>query len=163
MRWDGDVLPTPTEAMVLHEFRLILSDALPGLAARWLAAEMADSPAVRSLAGENPHDPWTVEALLAATIDELGPSVPLATADRRAIAVEWMARNWLQHGNTRHAVNTLSQLAITNLDLDPRLDKFIGLNDEWEDPGTWGRTHEGLESTASRLLVELLHAPNTGR
>ncbi len=163
MRWDEDVLPTPVETVVLHDFLLILSDALPDLAARWLAADVADSPAVRALAGADPRDPWNVEELLSASIDELHATVPASMGERRAIAVEWVARTWLRSRDTRQAVSTLSRLALTNLDLPLRLDDFIGLDDEWTDLGTWGRTRAELEARATQLLTGFLRDLPTDR
>lgn len=156
MDWDGDALPTPAETVVLHDFLLVLSDALPDLAARWLAADTADTPAVRSLAGAERRDPWTVEGLLSTTVDELGLTVPSEATERRAIAVEWVARSWLRNRDTRNAVAVLCQLAITHPDANLGLDEFIGLDEEWGILGTWGRSREELESRATRLLTEFL-------
>jgi hypothetical protein len=163
MHWDEEVLPTPVETVVLHDFLLVLSDALPDLAARWLAADIADSPAVRALAGADPRDPWTVEELLSASIEELDAVVPATTGERRAIAIEWVARTRLRTRDTRQAVRTLSQLALANPALPLRLDEFIGLEDEWGDLGTWGRTREELEAQATKLLAGFLHDSPTDR
>ncbi|GAA4265174.1 hypothetical protein [Frondihabitans peucedani] len=156
MHWDGDVLPTPPETVVLHDFLLVLSDALPDLAARWLAADVADSPSVRSLAGASPRHPWIVEGLLASTVDELGLDVPTTTRERKAVAVEWVARDWLRNRDARQAIGLLSHLAEMNLDLYLGLDEFIGLAEEWDFPGDWARDREELESRAGQLLTGFL-------
>lgn len=106
----------PVETVVLHDFLIVLSDALPDLAARWLAATTADT--VRSLAGAERRDPWTVEGLLFTSVDELGLTVPSEATERRAIAVEWVTCNWLRNRNTRKAVAVLCQLAITHPNAD---------------------------------------------
>lgn len=163
MHWDGDVLPTPAETAVLHDFLLVLSDALPNLAARWLAADTADTPAVRSLAGADRGDPWTVEGLLAATLNELRVTAPTTTIERRAIAVEWVARRWLQNGDTRSAVSVLCHLAMTHLESDLGLDEFMSLENEWRFPGTWGRSQDELELAATQLLTGFLRAAENDR
>jgi hypothetical protein len=163
MHWAEEVLPTPVETVVLHGFLLVLSDALPDLAARWLAADVADSPAVRALAGADPHDPWRVEELLSRSIEELDGTVPATTSERRAIAIEWVARTWLRSRDTRQAVSTLSRLELTNLDLPLMLDEFISLDHEWGDLGTWGRTRAELEARATQLLTRILRESPTER
>jgi hypothetical protein len=156
MDWDGEILPNPPETVVLHDFLLVLSDALPDLAARWLAADVADSPSVRALAGADPEDPWIVEGLLASTIDELDLDVPTTTRERKAVAVEWVARNWLRTRNTRQAIGLLSHLAEMNLDLHLGLDEFICLAEAWDFPGDWARDREELESYVGQLLIDFL-------
>ena len=57
MRSDGRALPDLTQTLVLRQLGLIRTDQLPDLAARWLAADMTDSPSTRMLAGHNPANP----------------------------------------------------------------------------------------------------------
>lgn len=64
MRSDGTPLPNLSETAVLHRLGLITTDQLPDLAARWLAADLVDTEAVRMLAGHDRHDPWALEQLL---------------------------------------------------------------------------------------------------
>jgi len=54
-------MPDLAETVVLHRLGLLRSDDLPDLAARWLAADLADGESVRQLAGHDPHDPWGLE------------------------------------------------------------------------------------------------------
>ena len=79
MRSDGCALPDLTQTLVLRQLGLVRTDQLPDLAARWLAADMTDSPSTRRLAWHNPRDSWAVDQLLADAAAETGPLHPRAT------------------------------------------------------------------------------------
>lgn len=53
---------------------LVRSDEFSGLAARWLAEDLVDTGSVRKLTGHDDHDPWGLEALLAAAVSERASS-----------------------------------------------------------------------------------------
>jgi hypothetical protein len=88
MRSDGEPLPDLAETVVLHRLRLVRSDDLPNIAARWLASDLVDSESVRILAGEDPHDPWTLKQLLAAAVSEANVNVASDYAEVQRIAVD---------------------------------------------------------------------------
>lgn len=151
MRSDGRVLPDLTQTLVLRRLGLIRSDELPGLAARWLAADMTDTESSRILAGHSRHDPWGLDQLLSAVIDEAGAVAPVDPAAIRDIALAWVAVTWRDDKDTRAAVRTLARLGETRPDLD--LGHFIGLDDEWA--GRWGRLPPALKAEADQYLGEL--------
>jgi hypothetical protein len=91
VRSDGNALPDLAEVLVLRQLGLVRTDQLPGLAARWLAADIIDSPATRILAGHNPGDPWALDQLLSEAVAETGATAPADAATRPAIASGWVA------------------------------------------------------------------------
>jgi len=121
---------------------------LPDLAARWLAAELVDTEAVRMLAGHDPNDPWMLDKLLRDSINEANVSVPSSPSVIEDIAVDWVASTWRETGETYWAVTTLARLAITEPGFD--LGLFIGLEDEWG--SGWGRSVPELVATAEAEL-----------
>jgi hypothetical protein len=153
VRSDGSALPDLTQALVLRQLGLIRTDQLPDLAARWLAADMTDTPSTRMLAGHNPRDPWALDQLLADAAAETGATVPADDASRRAIALDWVASTWRDNNDTRTAVSTLARLGETYLELD--LGRFIGLDDEWR--GRWGRSEADLKVAAEQEIHHILH------
>lgn len=152
MRSDGAPLPDPAETVLLHRLGLVRSDDLPDLAARWLASDLADSEAVRLLAGHDPHDPWALEQLLADSLSQSNLEVPRDPAAVQQVALDWVSSLWQQSRDTRWAVATLANLGETNPDeLD--LGLFIGLDDEWV--GGWGRPVAELRREAEVELQRL--------
>lgn len=148
MRSDGRPLPDLGETAVLHRLGLITSDRLPDVAARWLAADLHDTPAVRVLAGHHPHDPWGLDELLRDALDEAHVEPPREPTAVASIAVDWVAGEWRRDRDTRGAVATLARLGAERDDL--ALDAFIGLDDEWR--GGWGRLVPELEEAAAAEL-----------
>jgi hypothetical protein len=63
-------------------------------AARWLAADMTDTPSTRMLAGHHPSDPWGLDQLLADAAAETGTTAPTDPASPQAIAVDWVTTTW---------------------------------------------------------------------
>lgn len=155
MRSDGCALPDLTQTLVLRQLGLVRTDQLPDLAARWLAADMTDSPSTRMLAGHNPRDPWALGQLLADAAAETGAIAPADDALQRAIALDWVASTWLDNHDTRTAVATLARLGEGHLELD--LGRFIGLYDEWI--GGWGRREPDLKTAAEQEFDHILHRP----
>jgi hypothetical protein len=155
MRSDGRALPDLTQTLVLRHLGLIRTDQLPDLAARWLAADMTDSPSTRMLAGHNPNDPWGLDQLLAEAAAETGTTAPTGPASLQGIAVEWVTATWRDNHDTRAAVATLARLGETYPDFD--LGLFIGLDDEWN--GGWGRLEPELKAAAEQEIAHILNAP----
>ena len=100
MRSDGHALQDLTQTFVLRQLGLIRTDQLPDLAARWLAADMTDSPSTRMLAGHNPSDPWTLDQLLAGAAAETGTTAPTDAAALQAIAIDWVTATWRDNHDT---------------------------------------------------------------
>jgi len=148
MQSAGRALPDLAQTLVLRQFGLIRTDQLPDLAARWLAADMTDSPSIRMLAGHNRSDPWQLDQLLADAATETRAATPSDLASLRAIAVDWVAAAWRDNQDTRSAVATLARLGEAYPDLN--LGWFIGLDDEWI--GGWGRLEPDLKAAAEREL-----------
>lgn len=159
MRSDGEPLPDLAETVVLRRLGLVRSDELPNLAARWLASAVVDTESVRMLAGEDPHDPWTLERLLAEAVSEANVVVPSGNAEAQRIAVDWVTATWRGSGDTRWAVRTLAQLGETDPEFD--LGLFVGLDDEWN--GGWGRLEPDLRADAMRELDRLTHGDDAER
>jgi len=153
MRSDGRALPDLTQTIVLRQLGLIRTDQLPDLAARWLAADMTDTPATRMLAGHNPRDPWKLDQLLAETAAETGTTAPTDLAALQEIAVDWVTATWEDNHDTRAAIATLARLGVTYPDFD--LGLFIGLDDEWN--GGWGRLEPDLQAAAEQEIDHILH------
>lgn len=158
MHSDGAVLPDLAETVVLHRLGLVRSDDFPDLAARWLAADLIDSDAVRMLAAHHPNDPWMLEELLATAVVEANLQPPSTPAEVQRIAVDWITSTWRTTRDTRWAVATLARLGETHLEFD--LGLFVGLDDEWN--GSWGRLEPDLRAAASEELDRLTHH-NPGR
>ena len=156
MRSDGAVLPDLIETVVLHRLGLVRSDDLPDIAARWLAANVVDTESVRMLAGEDPHDSWTLAQLLADSVAEANVTVASDPDAIQRIAVDWVTTTWRESRDTRWAVATLAHLGETSPEFD--LGLFVGLDDEWT--GGWGRLEPDLETEATRELDRLLHEDN---
>lgn len=152
MNSDGATLPGPAETVVLLRLGLIRSDGLPGLAARWLAADVVDTPSVRMLAGEVPGDRWLVEDLLGASVVEADVVVPTEATVIESIAADRVAAIWRETGRTRWAVATLAELGNAHPELEG-LGTFVGLDDEWG--AGWGRTPSELEAEARYELERL--------
>jgi hypothetical protein len=155
MRSDGHALPDLPQTLVLRQLGLIRTDQLPDLAARWLAADMTDSPSIRMLAGHDPSDPWRLDQLLAQATAETGTTTPADPATLQAIALDWVASTWRDNHDTRAAIATLARLGETHLDFD--LGLFIGLDDEWT--GGWGRLEPDLKAAAEQQIDHILNAP----
>ena len=155
MRSDGRALPDLTQTLVLRQLGLIRTDQLPDLAARWLAADMTDTPSTRMLAGHHPRDPWNLDQLLADAAAETGITAPADPAALQAIAVDWVTTTWAHDHDTRAAIATLARLGQTHLDFD--LGLFIGLDDEWD--GGWGRSETDLKAAAEQEIDHILHGP----
>jgi len=155
VRSDGRVLPDLAETVVLYRLGLVRSDDLPDLAARWLAADLVDTEAVRMLAGHDPNDPWMLQKLLTDSILEAGVTVSTGASEVQDIAVAWITGTWRESGDTRWAVATLARLGETDPDFD--LGLFIGLDDEWS--GGWGRLESDLKAAAKGELERLTHGP----
>jgi len=155
MRSDGRALPDLAQTLVLRQLGLIRTDQLPDLAARWLAADMTDTPATRMLAGHNPRDPWRLDQLLADGATESGTTVPTDPASLQTIAVDWVTATWRDNHDTRAAIGTLARLGETYPDFD--LGPFIGLDDEWN--GGWGRLEPDLKAAAEQEIDRILHGP----
>ena len=100
MRSDGHALPDLTQTFVPRQLGLIRTDQLPDLAARWLAADMTDSPSTRMLAGHIPSDPWTLDQLLAGAAAETGTTAPTDAAALQAIAIDWVTATWRDNHDT---------------------------------------------------------------
>lgn len=156
MRSDGRALPDLTQTVVLRRLGLIRTDQLPGLAARWLAADMTDTPAARMLAGHDPSESWGLDQLLAEAAAEAGTSAPTDSAALEAIAVGWVTATWRDNHDTRAAIATLARLGETCPDFD--LGLFIGLDDEWN--GGWGRLEPDLKAAAEQEIDHILHGPH---
>jgi hypothetical protein len=156
MRSDGRALPDLAQTLVLRQLGLIRTDQLPDLAARWLAADMTDSPSTRMLAGHNPSDPWRLDELLADAAAETGTTAPADPAALQAIAVDWVTATWRDNHDTRAAIATLARLGETYPDFD--LGLFIGLDDEWN--GGWGRLEPDLKAAAEQEINHILHGPH---
>jgi hypothetical protein len=153
MKSDGAAFPDLAGTVVLHRLGLVRSDDLPELAARWLASDLVDTESVRMLAGADPHDPWTLERLLADSVAEADVAVVTDEVEVRRVAVDWVTTIWRHSGDTRWAVGTLARLGETDPDFD--LGLFVGLNDEWN--GGWGRLGSDLNADARHELDRLLH------
>jgi hypothetical protein len=155
MRSDGRALPDLAQTLVLRQLALIRTDQLPDLAARWLAADLTDSPSTRMLAGCNPSDPWQLDQLLADAASETGTTAPTDPASLQAIAVDWVTATWRDNHDTRTAVTTLARLGETYPDFD--LGLFVGLDDEWN--GGWGRLEPELKAAAKQEIDHILYGP----
>lgn len=153
MRSDGEVLPDLREAVVLYDLGLVRSDQLPGLAARWLAADLVDTESVRMLAGYDARDPWGLQALLAAAVAEAAVEVTRDRAERQHVAVDWVTSKWRLDHDTRNAVRTLARLGEADPDFD--LGLFVGLDDEWN--AGWGRLDADLKAAAEQEIDYFLH------
>ena len=153
MRSDGAPLPDLAETVVLHRLGLVLSDALPDIAARWLASDLLDTESVRMLAGEDPHDPWALERLLVEAVSEANVIVATDYREVQRIAVDWVTTTWRESRDTRWAVATLARLGESDPEFD--LGLFIGLDDEWN--GGWGRLKPDLKAEARQELERMLH------
>lgn len=152
MRWDGEALPDPMEVQVLRSLELIRTDALPSIAARWLASDVIDSDAVRDLAGHQPNDIWGLAALLDEVITDYAAPVAADAESQERLAVEWVAQTWRTNGDTRAAIATLARLGAAHPEFD--FGPFIGLDDEWT--GNWGRLPADLErASVDELLLVL--------
>jgi hypothetical protein len=151
------VLADLAQTLVLRQLGLVRTDQLPDLAARWLAADMTDSPSTRMLAGHNPTDPWVLDQLLAEAAAETGATAPTAPAARQAIAVDWVTTTWRHNHDTRTAIATLALLGETHADFD--LGLFIGLDDEWI--GGWGRLEPDLKAVAEKEINHILDPERT--
>lgn len=159
MRSDGEVLPDLHEAVILHDLGLVRTDQLPGLAARWLATDVADTESVRILAGHDARDPWGLEGLLAASVTEAAVEITADQEQQRLTAIDWVTSNWRLDHATRSAVRTLARLGQTHLELD--LDFVVGLDDEWS--GGWGRLSPDLDAAAEQELNHPSHGqPESG-
>ena len=101
MRSDGEPLPDLAETVVLRRLGLVRSDDLPHIAARWLALDVVDTESVRMLAGQDPHDPWALEQLLAGAVSEANVTVASEYAEVQRIALDWMITSWRDSGDTR--------------------------------------------------------------
>jgi hypothetical protein len=154
MRSDGRALPDLTQTLALRQVGLIRTDQLPDLAARWLAADMTDTPSTRMLAGHHPSDPWGLDQLLAAVAAEAATTAPADPASLQAIAVDWVTTTWRDNHDTRAAIATLARLGETYPDFD--LGLFIGLDDEWN--GGWGRLEPDLKAAAEQEIDHILNA-----
>jgi len=142
-------MPDLAETVVLHRLGLLRSDDLPDLAARWLAADLADGESVRQLAGHDPHDPWGLEHLLAGAVSEARLEVPCDPDTVEKVALDWVRSTWQKSRDTPWAVATLAHLGETHLDqLD--LGLFVGLDVEWVDG--WGRAVPELRQEAESEL-----------
>jgi len=159
MHSDGAVLPDLSETVVLHRLGFVRSDDFPDLAARWLAADLGDSDAVRMLAGHHPNDPWMLEELLATAVAEANIQPPSSPAEVQRIAIDWVTSTWRISGDTRWAVATLARLGETHLEFD--LGLFVGLDDEWN--GSWGRLEPDLKAAANGELESFTHNPGGNR
>jgi hypothetical protein len=153
MDFAGKVLPGLAETVVLYQLGLVRSDALPDIAARWLAAEHIDTESVRILAGHARGDRWALEQLLMDSVAEAEVMVPTSPAERQRIAVEWVTMSWRADGGIRWAVAALARLGETDPDFDVGL--FVGLDDEWN--AGWGRLETELKAEAVQELDRLLH------
>ncbi|HLK74595.1 MAG TPA: hypothetical protein VKU77_13200 [Streptosporangiaceae bacterium] len=142
-----------TQTIVLRQLGLIRTDQLPDLAARWLAADMTDTPATLMLAGHNPRDPWKLDQLLAEAAAETRTTAPTDLAVLQEIAVDWVTATWEDNHDTRTAIATLARLGVTHPDFD--LGLFIGLDDEWN--GGWGRLEPDLKAAAGQEIDHILH------
>jgi hypothetical protein len=156
MRSDGRALPDLAQTLVLRQLGLIRTDQLPDLAARWLAADMTDSPSTRMLAGHNPSDPWRLDQLLAEAAAETRTTPPTDPASLQATAVDWVTTTWRDNHDTRAAIATLARLGETYPDFD--LGLFIGLDDEWN--GGRGRLEPDLKAAAEQEIDHILNAPH---
>jgi hypothetical protein len=155
MRTDGQALPDLCETAILHRLGLIRTDQLPDLAARWLAADLVDTPSTRILAGHDRHDPWGLEQLLADALTEAGASPATAPDAVQQVAVDWVTHTWRDDRDTRRAVTTLAHLGETFPDFD--LGLFVGMDDEWN--AGWGRLEADLKTEANKQINRLLHGP----
>jgi RNAse (barnase) inhibitor barstar len=155
MRTDGQVLPDLAETVVLHRLGLIRTDELPALAARWLAADLVETPSIRMLAGHDRHDPWGLDQLLTDALREAGASPVTSPEAVQHVAVGWVTHTWRDDRDTRRAVTTLAHLGETFPDFD--LGLFVGMNDEWN--GGWGRLDADLKAEADKEIDRLLHGP----
>jgi hypothetical protein len=156
MRSGGRVLPDLTETLVLRQLGLIRTDQLPDLAARWLATDLSDSPAIRMLAGHDTRDPWGLDQLLDQVAAETGAIAPAGTAATQAIAVSWVTSTWRDDHDTRAAITTLARLGETHPDFD--LGLFIGLDNQWN--GGWGRLDPDIKAAAEQEIHHILHGPH---
>lgn len=153
MRSDGTPLPDLGETAVLHRLGLITTDQLPDLAARWLAADLIDTEAVRMLAGHGRHDPWALEQLLQDALGEAHAVPPQEPSLIESIAVDYVTTRWRHDRDTAGAVAALARLGETHTDFD--LGRFIGFNDEWN--GGWGRLAPDLKTAAESEIDRRLH------
>ena len=153
MRSDGTPLPDLSETAVLHTLGLITTDQLPDLAARWLAAELVDTEAVRRLAGHDRHDPSALEQLLEDALREAHAEPPTDASLIESIAVDYVTTRWRHDRDTHDAVATLARLGESHADFD--LGLFIGLDDEWN--GGWGRLAPDLKAAAELEIERYLH------
>lgn len=152
MHSDGSPLPNLSETAVLHAVGVIRTDQLPGLAARWLAADLVDTEAVRMLAGHVRHDPWSLEQLLRDVLDQAHVETPREPLAVRNVVATYVAAQWQHDGDTPSAVVTLARLGESEPDLD--LGPFIGLADEWT--AGWGRPVPELQAAAETELKRYL-------
>jgi hypothetical protein len=147
------VLPDLTEVYVLYRLGFVRTDDLPGIAARWLAADLVDTEGVRLLAGHDPRDAAVLETLIVDLVVEAGVTIPEGAAQVQDIAVDWVTTTWRHTGDTRWAVATLARLGETDPEFD--LGLWIGLDDEWN--GGWGRLEPDLRKAAKSELDYFTH------
>ncbi|GEA86633.1 hypothetical protein [Cellulomonas cellasea] len=152
MHSDGSPLPDLSKTAVLHSVGVIRTDQLPGLAARWLAADLVDTEAVRMLAGHGRHDPWALEQLLRDALEEAHAEPPREALAVQNVVAGFVAAQWQHDRDTRGAVLTLARLGASEPDLD--LGPFAGLADEWA--AGWGRPLPELEAAAETELERYL-------
>lgn len=148
MHSDGSPLPDLRETAVLHSVGVIKTDQLPDLAARWLAADLVDTEAVRTLAGHGRHDPWALEQLLRDALDEAHAEPPREPLAVRNLVVGYVAAQWQHNRDTRGAVAVLARLGQSETELE--LGGFIRIADEWT--GGWGRPMSELQAAAETEL-----------
>ena len=151
---DGYVLPDPAEAAVLVEVGLVRTDELPGLAARWLAADVADTGACRMLAAHDRSDSWGLRDLLSDVLDEGEVDTATGVAKERAIIGEWVARRSLEDLDVRAAVRLLAGVGEARPEL--ALGAFVDVDDEWR--GGYFRSSAQLEQDAQAELRTFLEA-----
>ena len=141
-------LPGPVEVAVLTDLYVLGSEQLPSFAACWLASDVADSEAVRELAGENPGETWSLHRLLEQVLADLKAVVPTDAASRRLILMQWVTSRWLGDNDTENAIQTLARVNRTEPDFD--LGDFAGLASEWT--GGWGRPIPEVRADAEETL-----------
>ncbi|TQL02674.1 hypothetical protein [Cellulomonas sp. SLBN-39] len=145
-------LPDLREAGALHDLGVIRTDQLPDLAARWLAADVVDSEAVRLLAGHARQDPEAIERLMRDALHEAQVEPLQGPSAAREVVLEHVSARWRLDHDTRGAVALLARLGESRPDL--HLDEFIGLDDEWT--GGWGRLAREVEAAAETTLSRSL-------